>query len=73
MGVNYYSASVIYDLYRFLSTLKPDAVRILRSCDQVVVLELTYQPDKFQELQSEIWKIREENKRKVLQCDSIKL
>lgn len=50
-----------------------DAVTILRNFDKSVVMELSSQPGKFQKLQDEIWRVREENKRKLLQCESIKL
>ncbi|CAG5111368.1 Oidioi.mRNA.OKI2018_I69.chr2.g5684.t1.cds [Oikopleura dioica] len=57
----------------FLNMNHQDAVRILRSVDECIVIELSYQPEKFHKLKDEIWKLREQNRRKVLHCDSVKL
>jgi hypothetical protein len=39
----------------------------------MVILELSYQQEEFHALTEDIWRVREENKRKLLQSESIKL
>ncbi|CBY33132.1 unnamed protein product [Oikopleura dioica] len=57
----------------FLNINHRDAVNILRSVDDFIVIELSFQPDKFHKLKEEIWQLREQNRKKVQHCDSVKL